>query len=537
MSLEFTKISGSTPYFLNSASTSEELTVALEDYMRTGTQIIFQHDGEDCILSSFEYKAGIDSTVIAYFVTPKKKLLKVDTAAGWDLVITESEITPELDKTLTQENKAADAKATGEAITSLKSTIDDLHTDVEIWMYDGVQSFDFVEFNKEQGATVNIELVDTLPETLPPLDEENMTITVYVVNGTGIVYGNMMGQTITLGESLFGDESFNRGWTTDINAETEKGIYSVRAYKDFAEKKDITWENLPDKPFGEITENLGDTVTWDGNIDEGNDVVTNTASLGTGTMRYVKVSDCAPTIDDVGSNPTFKLTDETGTEQTPENVQVIEQNEGCITIGFGFPFVSIALTDNATADDIVFPEKGVYFLQMITADGSIASRCTSLTIPNYNFGTKTTLKKIDEKYLPESGVLSIKKIEFTDRPSAWEWFKSNYAKAIKATLTASLIGDAVISYNNVNARFGSGGNSVESVYLTSIYPYTIENAKAEYINLLLVLTDSDTSVIIGSNDIVFTETPTINIEGAMPQTLPDAYWAQVSAKLTVYYID
>lgn len=125
MALELLKITGSQPYYLNNASTAEELVVALEDYMRTGTQIIFQHDGDDCILTSYEYKAD-ENTVIAHFVTPKKKLLKVDIGAGWDLVITESEFTPETDTTLTQSGKPADAKAVGDALAN-KANKDDLN--------------------------------------------------------------------------------------------------------------------------------------------------------------------------------------------------------------------------------------------------------------------------------------------------------------------------------------------------------------------------------------------------------------------------
>lgn len=124
MALELLKITGSQPYVLNNASTAEELTVALEDFMRTGTQVIFQHDGDDCILTSFEYVTGIESTIIAYFVTPKKKLLKVDIGLGWDLVITESEFTPETDTTLTQSGKPADAKAVGDAISITEADID-----------------------------------------------------------------------------------------------------------------------------------------------------------------------------------------------------------------------------------------------------------------------------------------------------------------------------------------------------------------------------------------------------------------------------
>ena len=93
MSYKFTKITCSSPWLLNNASTAEELTYALEDYMSTGTQIIYNHNGDDCTLVSFEYKTnGISSTIVAYFITPQKKFLKVDTASGWNLEVTESDI-------------------------------------------------------------------------------------------------------------------------------------------------------------------------------------------------------------------------------------------------------------------------------------------------------------------------------------------------------------------------------------------------------------------------------------------------------------
>lgn len=248
MSLEFKKISGSTPYLLNSASTAEELTLALEDYMRTGAQIIFTHDGEDCILSSFEYKSGIESTVIAYFISPKKKLVKVDVSAGFDLVITES--------------------------------------------------------------------------------------------------------------------------------------------GDFAEKKDITWENLPDKPFGE-TVVYGDTLTVDWAELEGKDLVTDTNN-----GLYVKVSDAVPTIDDCVNGCTIVM-------PTPDGVETVEipydGDDGLLTayeaIGtVGYDVFVVAPSDNFAIGENVFPEKGVYF-----AKDSI----TSLTINGYKGFEGIVVKKIDEKYLPD----------------------------------------------------------------------------------------------------------------------------------------
>lgn len=227
MSLEFKKISGSTPYLLNSASTAEELTLALEDYMRTGAQIIFTHDGEDCLLSSFEYKTGIESTVIAYFVTPKKKLLKVDTAAGFDLVITESEFTPETDTTLTQSGKPADAKAVGDAIL-IKSE------SAEIWVNDDGNIVNLTEEGPSQGMTpIFCGIVDEIP------DPANMTASdleiwhFYVVESTGIAYCAINGQLVTIGQLLYDPNStdYDHGWSTNINAETETGVYCVRKEK------------------------------------------------------------------------------------------------------------------------------------------------------------------------------------------------------------------------------------------------------------------------------------------------------------------
>lgn len=319
MSLEFKKISGSTPYLLNSASTAEELTLALEDYMRTGAQIIFTHDGEDCILSSFEYKSGIESTVIAYFVTPKKKLLKVDTAAGYDLVITES--------------------------------------------------------------------------------------------------------------------------------------------GDFAEKKDITWENLTDKPFGEITENLGDTITWDGNLDTFKGVKTEPHSdvdeMGNAyTIQYVKVSESTPNIDDIGDNST--LTYIVSGEETTNKATAVQLDEEIILLNIYFNNLAvIVLTDNSEALGLIFPEKGIYFAHLSSPDdSSVAGYCTKFTIPNYNF-VNTTLKKIDEKYLHESVIKS---------DSAEIWF-------VDAT------GDEIQRNNLVEMTESQGG--ILNIDVVDILPETLKQSNMQ----------------------------------------------------------
>lgn len=93
MAYEFKKLNGLYPWLLNNASTSEELYTALEDFIENGSPIIYNHNGDDCTLSSYELGSdGTSQTIIAYFITPNKKLLKVDGSAGWGLVVTESDL-------------------------------------------------------------------------------------------------------------------------------------------------------------------------------------------------------------------------------------------------------------------------------------------------------------------------------------------------------------------------------------------------------------------------------------------------------------
>ena len=134
------------------------------------------------------------------------------------------------------------------------------------------------------------------------------------------------------------------------------------------------------------------------------------------------------------------------------------------------------------------------------------------------------------------GGLSIKKIEFTDRPTAWEWLKSNYHKAIKATLSASIMPVALI-YNTFNAIYDLDANEITSIYLTAMNPDTIAENGVNYLHRLLKITETGTTALTGANSIALKTTPTITMDGVQPQTLPDVYWAQLSASLTVYYIE
>ena len=184
-----------------------------------------------------------------------------------------------------------------------------------------------------------------------------------------------------------------------------------------------------------------------------------------------------------------------------------------------FSFVVIVPIDNCEYETTVFPEKGVYFMQVFNADGSFLTRCTSFTIPNYNF-VNNTVKKIDEKYLPESGGTSIKKIEFTDRPTAQNWFVENSGKVLKTVIETFEL-SAPFSFTNI----------------TMIDEYDIPSAEFTLFSLELDegnITIRADSFRISTNGFIYQSGKL----GDVPEsnTLTDDSWGEIGLKVTIYYI-
>ena len=149
--------------------------------------------------------------------------------------------------------------------------------------------------------------------------------------------------------------------------------------------KPIDTKFLPEHlQFGETV--VGpDTLTWDGNK-EGHVVVTK--EYQGSEYWYVKVSDNTPTMADFANGASVKAF----SRGFFEPVEVHDEGNAIAVADFA----AIILEDNVSLFEVVFPEKGIYFL-----DDPSYGTTEALRIPGYTgFPTKTVVKPIDKKYLP-----------------------------------------------------------------------------------------------------------------------------------------
>lgn len=140
-----------------------------------------------------------------------------------------------------------------------------------------------------------------------------------------------------------------------------------------------SWNDLKDKPFyEETTEVGGDTLTWDGNTD----------GHVTFVDSYVHVSDAVPTMDDFSNGFVWRNAD----GETEITADSISDNGGMLMC----EYVMVVPYDNFALEGapIAFEKKGIYLV--------IEFGEQSITIPDYNGFETTTIKPLDQKFLPES---------------------------------------------------------------------------------------------------------------------------------------
>lgn len=306
-------------------------------------------------------------------------------------------ITIEVDSTLTQAGKAADAKAVGDIASTLCVGAD-------VWIVVDSQVINLSELAAALGKKATSEVVEKLPDTMNPSDPETGIFNVYIIKETGIGYVNFEGQTVTLGYLLSEDqpEAYNKGWSTDIESETEVGIYCVRKFVDIKALTD-TVNNLFEAVPGETT-HVSNTLTWDGNID-GRTHWEKTTSEGelSMTAQWVHVSDSIPTYEELTAG--FEVVESNGLHRVYDPNEEfhwinITDDENCITLTFneiGIVLLPrIIKIPHIDSNGVVWEKTGIYFIKynLTTAEGSDGDYIQSFTIPGYDFTVIAPDKKV-----------------------------------------------------------------------------------------------------------------------------------------------
>lgn len=135
-----------------------------------------------------------------------------------------------------------------------------------------------------------------------------------------------------------------------------------------------SWNDLEDRPFGEVQ---GDTLNWDGTFSE-DDLVEG---------EFVRISDVVPTASDFSDGIVLSF----GEGEVPisgEEAISYFQEDGLCNLEY---LLIIVPYDGYDMEGIIFPKSGIYTLAFIPY--------MNFTISNYT--GFVTVKKIDEKYLPD----------------------------------------------------------------------------------------------------------------------------------------
>lgn len=129
-----------------------------------------------------------------------------------------------------------------------------------------------------------------------------------------------------------------------------------------------------------------------------------------------------------------------------------------------------------------------------------------------------------------SGGMSVKKIEFTDRQSAYAWLVENHTSVIRCVLRAAIVSTPII-YDSIEAA----GGTFPAIRFTKL-SFGIGNNAPIIGGVLLALTNTETMASLSAASVNFSSDGTFTLDDADITTLPDAYWPQVNASLEIYYM-
>lgn len=126
------------------------------------------------------------------------------------------------------------------------------------------------------------------------------------------------------------------------------------------------------------------------------------------------------------------------------------------------------------------------------------------------------------------GGLSIKKIEFTDRPTLYAWLQNNLDKVVKAVMTTNQF-PAPVNYSTVLAQ---SGGSITYYFLQ----YHISTRGSMDAGDLTLQPYASVAAVTSLPFVSYAEGE-VGVSGVSGQLIPDEYWGAMELCMTIYYIE
>lgn len=121
------------------------------------------------------------------------------------------------------------------------------------------------------------------------------------------------------------------------------------------------------------------------------------------------------------------------------------------------------------------------------------------------------------------GGLSIKKIEFTDRPTLHDWLQNNVGKVLKTTITTNQFPAPINCTHIVAVNVGDGFYSLQQTFC-----HVVDEVSGKVVMDASMFEIKSTEVSFGTSSIG---------TGVTMQVIPDEYWAAMEVVVTIYYIE
>ena len=409
------------------------------------------------------------------------------------------------------------------------------YTNIECWIKlgnGGQTAFTLEQIISDTGAVPAVNYSVVMQKPASPVVSNFATfnpVEVYIINDIPSIYGDggdgNMWITVAEMMSISGYNISSAGRTFDIEAETKAGVYVSYDTTYSLESAYTIFNNQKGEMYDATTQVIVvNSLPTEGTPYIGDFILT-FYILSSDRTIYVYYEDKWRLYEELAGTAYGGVISNESEAVDPEKFYIVCNEGGYQYYRYENGWVKVSPILAALKNqngDLIIPQTTAEAVLM--NDGSnLADKLTNVVFSGDG--------EVTDAVLPEGGSgLAIKAISFTDRPSAWEWVKSNHSKVFRMKLENS---SSLLWLLDTIGTVGAG-SSIDAVIATSVAPFQIAADSITYINLYAEITNQTS--VIGTSTVSLKSSGT-SFSDSGTSEIPDELWSSSSTKLTVYYTD